>query len=362
MITSEALVACFNEAFAADDGQLTLSQRSGVITLIHKGGAKPRDAVASYRPITLLNCDYKLLARVFVQRLSPAAEAVVDEGQTAFLPGRWIGDNILQHLELLDYCEAEAVPGCVLFLDFEKAYDRLDRGWLFRCMERLGFPAPAVKWVRLMLAGTRAGVLYHGHLSPWFEVLSGAAQGSPLSPLLYVLAAQPLAARLRRLQAGGVLDGIRMPDGSLAPPCHQHADDTTIHTASVAGAAVALQVAVVRFSAASNARLNVEKCLAMMLGPGAGTVVGVEPQTSVRFVAPGEAVRHLGILISAKDQPAAVREMYSKRLAAVRLRIRAWSRFDLSYLGRLHVAKQELASSLYFHARSCGLRMTLEMP
>jgi hypothetical protein len=54
--------------------------------------------------------------------------------------------------------------------------------------------------------------------------------------------------------------------------------------------------------------------------------------------------------------------MYSKRLAAVRLRIRAWSHFDLSYLGRLHVAKQELASSLYFHASFVWPQMTLDMP
>jgi hypothetical protein len=102
----------------------------------------------------------KLVARVLVQRLTPAAEAVVDPGQTAFLPGRWIGYNVLQHLEEIDYCSADQQPGCVLFLDFEKAYDRMDRGWLMQCLQRMGFPAQALRWVRLMLAGTRAGVLY----------------------------------------------------------------------------------------------------------------------------------------------------------------------------------------------------------
>jgi hypothetical protein len=94
------LVDSCNEAFGSDteDGLLlTRSQRSGVIQLIHKGGGQPVDEIAAHRPITLLNCDYKLLARVLVLRFAPAAEAVVDPGQTAFLPGRWIGDNILQH-------------------------------------------------------------------------------------------------------------------------------------------------------------------------------------------------------------------------------------------------------------------------
>jgi hypothetical protein len=237
-----------------------------------------------------------------------------------------------------------------MFLDFEKAYDRLDRGWLMLCMERMGFPPVALRWVRLMMAGTRAGVFYHGHLSPWFEVLSSAAQGSPLSPMLYVLAAQPLAARLRQLQAAGVVDGIQMPDGSLAPPCHQHADDTSLHTATVQGADAAMEHAVVPFGAASNARLSLPKCVGMLLGPGADQVHGVEPVTQVPFVAPAEHVRHLGILISAGDQPAATRAMFAKRLTAVRLHIRCWARFSLSYLGRLHIAKQVLASSIYYHA------------
>jgi hypothetical protein len=87
----------------------------------------------------------------------------------------------------------------------------------------------------------------------------------------------------------------------------------------------------------------------MLLGPGSDQVQGLEPTTQVAFIAPDAHVRHLGILISAADQAAATREMFVKRLAAVRLHIRSWSRFSLTYLGRLHIAKQVLASSLYFH-------------
>ena len=66
----------------------------------------------------------------------------------------------------------------MVFLDFEKAYDRLDRGWLFRCLDRLGFPAELSRWVQLMLKDAVAAVLYHGYLSPRFAVLSGVAQGT----------------------------------------------------------------------------------------------------------------------------------------------------------------------------------------
>jgi hypothetical protein len=193
------------------------------------------------------------------------------------------------------------------------------------------------------------GVLYHGYLFPLVAVLSGVAQGSPLSPVLYLLAAQPLAARLRQLQDQGVVDGIRMPGGGLAPPCHQHADDTAVHTATLEGAQRALTEGVLVFGAASNARLNASKSHGMLLGPGAG-LAGIHAGTGIEFVPPEGHVRHLGVLLSAGDSASAARVLFQRRRDGVCRRIAAWSRFKLSYLGRLHVAKQVLASSLYYHA------------
>lgn len=353
-VLCEPLAECFNEAFAGASAGACLSpsQRQGLITLIHKGGDKPADEVASYRPITLLNSDVKLLARVLVGRLVPALECVIDQTQTAFLPGRWIGDNVLFHLEEVDYSQAEGVPGCVLFLDFEKAYDRLDRGWLFRCVDRLGFPPEVGRWVRLLLQDSVAGVLYHGYVSPWVPVGSGVAQGSPASPVLYLIAAQPLAARLRQLQAAGQVDALVLPDGSAAPPSHQHADDTTLHAKTPSGAAAALELAVQPFSRATNARLNTAKSQGLLLGGHDSEQARVVAQglTGVPFVPPGQHLRHLGVLLSVGDPAGARKAMFAKRLAGVQFRVRNWARFDLSYLGRLHVAKQVLASSLYYHA------------
>ena len=95
----------------------------GVITLLYKGRGA-RSSLDSYRPITLLNSDYKLLAKALATRLGPALQHVVDPTQTAFVPGRWIGDNVLCHLEEIEYLQQTGQPGCLVFLDFSKAYDR----------------------------------------------------------------------------------------------------------------------------------------------------------------------------------------------------------------------------------------------
>lgn len=344
------LAAACNEALGAGPaGALPGTLRTGVITLLHKGGDKPADALASFRPITLLNADYKLVARVLVTRLTPLVDAVTDPTQTAFVPGRWIGDNVLQHLEEVDYCQDTGTPGCILFLDFTQAYDRLAREWLYACMEHMGFPALAVQWVRLMLHGTQARVRYHGWHTPLMQVPSGVAQGSPLSPLLWVLAAQPLSAHMQQLQTQGAFGGITMPDGTLAPPCHQHADDTSLHVDTRASALAALTHGVRPFEAASNSCLNLGKCTGMELGSPA-PFAGVDAATGVRFPAAGDGpIRHLGILLS-HDREAAAAAMYAQRLRGVYAAIRHWSSMSLTYLGRLHVAKAVLASMVWYHA------------
>jgi len=104
----EHLVSAFNEPFLSQDPSpsLTATARTGLIVLLHKGGGKPREDPDSYRPITLLNTDVKLVAKVLAQRLGAPLDGVLDSTQTAFVPGRWIGDNALFHLEELDYVEA----------------------------------------------------------------------------------------------------------------------------------------------------------------------------------------------------------------------------------------------------------------
>eukprot|EP00775_Hariotina_reticulata_P003744 gene3744-biopygen5420 len=202
---------------------------------LHGPQQQPRADPNSYRPITLLNCDVKIVAKVQVLRLGSVLPSVIDPTQTAFVPGRQIADNVLCHVEEVDYLQQEQQPGVILFLDFAKAYDRLNRTWIQLCMQCMGFPPGSIRWV----------------LSCWLAfpyrtiaIDAGCAQGNPLSPLLYVIAAQPLAATCRQLQLAAGFKAILLPEGRPAPCSHQHADDTTLHAADIASVRVLLQQAV----------------------------------------------------------------------------------------------------------------------
>ena len=174
-LLGNTLLEVFLEAFhSGDAGSLTPSETSGTITLLYNSKG-PRADPASYRPITLLNTDVKLLAKTLTDRWAAHLGTVVDSTQTAFLPGRWIGDNILAHLEEMDYLETAKEPGCIAFLDFSKAYDRLDRQWVLICMQRLGFGTLACRWVDLL------------HIQLTARVESDLMAGTPL-PSLWTLA------------------------------------------------------------------------------------------------------------------------------------------------------------------------------
>ena len=238
----------------------------------------------------------------------------------------------------------------MLFLDFSKAYDRMHRGWIQRCLQRLGFGTNILRWVQLLHAGTQAGVLFNGWTSSPFPIRSGVAQGSPLSPLLYNAAVQPLASLMRKLQCAGTVPPILLPDGSPAPPTHQHADDTTIHTSSVAGARAALDQGISVFCAATCARLNIAKTKGIVLGSHP-PLHGVDPSTNVTFVSPDTPVKHLGLLLTADPATfaAAADSMYAKRISTMRATATHWSHHSLTFPGRVAVAKQVLAAQFTYH-------------
>ena len=348
-LLGKQLQACFQEAFDSPDAEgLPGSQRMGIITLLYKGKGLRRDQVASYRPITLLNTDYKIMARALACRWGPAADEVVDPTQTAFIPTRWIGDNVLAHLEEIDFCQACQIEGTILFIDSAKAYDRLDVGWLLRCLQHLGFGPNARRWVSLLHGNRQARVRYNGWRTAPFPIASGVAQGSPLSPLLYVLAAQPLAAHIRGLAVRGELRGIPLPDGSVAPYTHQHADDLTVHVASLADAQVVMHGPIRLFCEASGAEVHAGKAKGLHMGV-AVPFQGVDAGTGILFVGSQEPIRHLGILVG-RDTEHCRQEMYTAIAAGLERRVASWATTSLSYLGRTYVARQCMASKYTYHA------------
>ena len=122
----QLLVNSLNYAYAS--GKLSVTQRRGVIKLIPKKDTELY-YVKNWRPISLLNCDYKIAAKVIANRIKQVLPNLISNDQTGFIKDRFIGENIGLVDSIINYASEKNIPGLLLFLDFQKAFDTLE--WSF---------------------------------------------------------------------------------------------------------------------------------------------------------------------------------------------------------------------------------------
>ena len=104
------------------------SQRQAVITLIEKQD-KDRTYLEKWRPISLTNVDAKIASKVIATRIVKVLSEIIHSNQTGYVSGRCIGEAARSILDIMDYTKTYDIPGLLLFIDLEKAFDSLE--WNF---------------------------------------------------------------------------------------------------------------------------------------------------------------------------------------------------------------------------------------
>ncbi|PFX27102.1 Transposon TX1 uncharacterized 149 kDa protein [Stylophora pistillata] len=252
------LVTVLNSCFLP--GSLSLSQRGGVITLAFKKG--DRLDARNWRPISVLNVDYKLAARTIAGRLLDVIHLIVNCDQTCGVPGRYIGENVALLKDVVTHAESSGTPIAVLSLDQEKTFDRVDWGFMRSTFLAMGFGPSFISWVDLFYNRFQSAVNVNGYLTSFFNLSRGVRQGCPLSPLLYVLVSEVLACNIR---ANPRICGLNLPNCPPASPISQYADDTSLILTSDDAIKAALEVYTL-LEKASGSKLNITKSKGLWLG------------------------------------------------------------------------------------------------
>jgi hypothetical protein len=191
----------FNQMFG--DRHLSRQQKQGVIVCVPKK-ERPRTP-EDYRPITLLNTDYKILARLIAARLSPILADLLHPTQHCGVPGTSIFDAVATLRDAIAYAETEQRPLCVVSLDFKEAFDRISHTYILSVLRSYGFSERFIASIRMMYEDTMSALQVNGHLSAPIPIQCGVRQGCPLSMILFALCLDPL---LRYLD--GRLQGLRV--------------------------------------------------------------------------------------------------------------------------------------------------------
>ncbi|KAE9279868.1 hypothetical protein PR003_g28115 [Phytophthora rubi] len=268
------------------------------IFCLKKGGESSNPL--NFRPLALLDTDYKILTRILATRTSSKLHWIIHPNQNGFVPHRTIHATVdlftaAQQAAMTDPVMAAALA---LLLDFRKAYDSVDREFLYASLLWLGFPTSYVNAMRGMHEGTRVRFLANGYRSRWVAVTCGIRQGCPLAPLLFLFV---LEALYRRIDQEPKLSGIlRSAAGSVRLKVGGYADDTASYVSTIAEVILVMTITRI-FASASGLRLN-EKTLVIALNPETIQKMGPLP-APLRLQAITKLSRYLGLQVGSVQDP-----------------------------------------------------------
>lgn len=306
------------------------------ITLLHKKGDK--DQLSNKRPISLINCDERIVDQAINLRLKNVLPEILHESQTGFVPGRQIGSNIQTVLNAVD--DRHLYPGHLACLDFEKAYDRVDRTYLRDTLKAFDFPNSFQNLIMATISNTQAKIAINGWLSAPIDVERGVRQGSPLAPSLFILGMEALGQLLRRKIHG--IRHIGLPPFQEDIPHLQSlmfADDVLIglkDQADLVKAEQALQL----FQSASGGKLNQSKSF----------LYGLDRQPSDlrstwQWSSRNAPFRYLGVMVGSDLD---VNQVWSDLIAKVRKRMDSIPMFDLPLVTKCSVINIYCFSKILF--------------
>ena len=218
--------------------------------MLPKGGELK--LLKSWRPISLICCDVKIVSKILANRLKPILTDIISSNQYC-VNGRTITECNTELRDILYYYGESKSTGAVINLDWEKVFDRVNWDFFIKIMRKMGFPVNIIQWVLVLHTNIQSVCMVNGNLTSPFNIYRGVRQGCPMSVIFYVLFQEPLYKAIEK-------------STSIIPPSLPsknvknlgYADDTSIIVKNDV-AFVSVFKLIEHFQKASNSKLNFRK-------------------------------------------------------------------------------------------------------
>jgi len=151
------------------------SQKISLLSLLFK--KDDMLLLKNYRPLSLSNYDYKILAIILANRLHKVISLLISEDQTGYIKGRFIGTNIRLIQDIIDYTEVNNMSGAILQLDFQKAFDSLEWNFRFKALKKFNFGSSFIHWITVLYKNPVAYIKNNGWMSSPLKIHRSVKQG-----------------------------------------------------------------------------------------------------------------------------------------------------------------------------------------
>ena len=148
--------------------QLSKSQNRGVLTLLFKSGE--RENFCNWRPLTLLNTDHKIIAKILAERLKTVVPNLIHSDQKGFVKGRNISEANRLVQDIIDYIDQENEEAILVLLDQQKAFDRVEWGWVDYVLKEFNFGENFRGWIKMLFNGAKTCIKTNGFVSKYFPI------------------------------------------------------------------------------------------------------------------------------------------------------------------------------------------------
>jgi hypothetical protein len=336
-IIGNVVVSSLNYGY--EIGQLSFSQKQAVFSLLYKKG--DTENLENWRPISLLNIDYKIVAKILAKRLQTVLPKIISQDQQGYIKNRNISFNIRQIEDIIDYTELFDLDGAILFLDFKKAFDTVEWPFMIDILTKVGFKQSFIRWIKTLYCNISSKIINNGWLSESFHLHRGIRQGCPLSALIFILVAEVLATNLRNNEN---YEGITINNNHLKVT--QLADDTTLFLKSHHELPIILNI-IDEFGKYSGLQLNRAKTNGLWIGKSKHNDCTVTHDIKLT----SDKIKSLGVYFG-NDKNECVNLSWNEKIEKCQQLINSWNKRKLTMFGKITVIKSLLLPKFVYLAQN----------
>jgi len=342
-----------NQCF--ENGQLSDNFRSAKVRLIPKKGDCSK--IKNWRPISLLNCFYKIISRALADRLRKVMDRITSVGQKGYSSSRQCQEVLMNIIDNIQTCKNSGKTGALISLDIRKAFDTISHNFLNKAYRFFNFGENIIKWLNIIGTNRRACIIVENDMyTKFFDLKRGTAQGDTISPYIFNIGYQILLFKLNfDLQIEGTIEPAAVPP-DIPPPqlaipqqeavskltrkAYAFADDANVFSKLDRNTLLRIKTVLEEFGRLSGLECNVEKTTVMCINSAAPNFmaeVGFEIVDSVTI---------LGLEI--EGDSGQFNNSFERICTKIANNISSWTRFNLSLPGRICIAKTMLYSQINY--------------